>query len=101
METKKRRKYAEHYQQQRLVFAPMVVNTLSQCGPDCLQFLRILPDNDAQTQMYQDLKSLPNDITAQGNNKSPYSIDSQRQRGRKYHHGMTTDCYSSPVCLRQ
>ena len=85
METKKRRKYAEHYQQQRLAFAPMVANTLGQLGPDCLQFLWILADNDAQTQLHPDLESLPNDITTQGNNNSPYSIDSQRQRGRKYH----------------
>ena len=85
METKKRRKYAEHYQQQRLAFAPMVANTLGQLGPDCLQFLWILADNDAQIQLHPDLESLPNDITTQGNNNSPYSIDSQRQRGRKYH----------------
>ena len=71
----------EHYQQQCLAFAPMVANTLGQCGPDCLQFLWILADNDAQ---HPNLESLPNDITTQGNNNSPYSIDSQRQRGRKY-----------------
>ena len=82
METKKRRKYAEHYQQ-RLAFAPMVANTLGQLGPDC--FLLILVDNDAQTQLHPDLESLPNAIITQGNNNSPYSIDSQRQRGRKYH----------------
>ena len=63
----------------------MVANTLGQLGPDCLQFLWILADNDAQTQLHPDLESLPNDITTQGNNNSPYSIDSQRQRGRKYH----------------
>ena len=92
METKKRRKYAEHYQQQRLDFAPMVANMLGQCGPDCLQvlwdclqFLWILADNDAQTQLHPDLESLPKDINTQGNNNSPYSIDSPRQRGRKYH----------------
>ena len=44
-----------------------------------------LTDNDAQAQLHQDLESLPNDITTQRNNNSPYSIDSQRQRGRKYH----------------
>ena len=100
METKKRLKYADLYQQQRLDFAPMVANTLGQCGPDCLQFLWILADNDAQTQLHQDLKCLPNDsdITTQGNNNSPYSIDSQCQRGHKC---MTTDCYFSPVFLRQ
>ena len=64
----------------------MVANTLGQYGSDCLQFLWILADNDAQTQVTQlHLESLPNDITTQGNNNSPYSIDSQRQRGRKYH----------------
>jgi hypothetical protein len=63
----------------------LVANTLGQLGPDCLQFLWILADNDAQTQLHPDHDSLPNDITTQGNNNSPYSIDSQRQRGRKYH----------------
>ena len=52
METKKLSKYAELYQQQRLDFAPMVANTLGQCGPDCLQFLWILADNDAQTKLH-------------------------------------------------
>ena len=72
-------------QQQRLAFAPMVANTLGQLGPDCLQFPWILADKDAQTQLHPDLESLPNAIITQGNNNSPYSIDSQRQRGRKYH----------------
>ena len=85
METKKRNKYSEHYQQQRLVFAPIVANTLGQCGPDCLQFLWILADNDSQTQLHQDLASLPTDIPTSGNNTSAYSNDSQRHRGRKYH----------------
>ena len=31
METKKQRKYAEHYQQQSSAFAPMVANTLGHC----------------------------------------------------------------------
>ena len=47
METKNRRKYAEHYQQQRFAFAPMVANMLGQCGPDCSQFPWILADNDS------------------------------------------------------
>ena len=85
MENKKRSKYSEHYQQQRLAFAPMVANTLGQCGPDCLQFLWILADNDARTQLHQDLDSLPNDTSTQGTNASAYSLDFQRQRGRKYH----------------
>ena len=85
METKKRNKYSEHYQQQRLAFAPIVANTLGQCGPDCLQFLWILADNDSQTQLHQDLASLPTDIPTSGNNTSAYSNDSQRHRGRKYH----------------
>ena len=63
----------------------MVANTLGQLGPDCLQFLWILADNDAQTQLHQDLESLPNHVMTQGNNNSSYSIDSQCQRGRKYH----------------
>ena len=73
---KKQHKYAEHYQQQRLALAPMVAITLGQLGPNCLQFLWILADNDAQTQLHLDLESLPNDITTQGSNTSPYSIDS-------------------------
>ena len=63
----------------------MVANTLGQCGPDCLQFLWILADNDARTQLHPDLNSLPNDITTQGTNASAYSLDFQRQRGSKYH----------------
>ena len=50
METRKRGKYSQHYQRQRLAFAPTVVNTMGQCGPDFLQFLWILADQAANTQ---------------------------------------------------
>ena len=41
MEESKRLKYAEHYRQQKVpvAFAPMVANSLGQCGPDLLQFI--------------------------------------------------------------
>ncbi len=41
-------KYAEHYQRQRLAFAPIVANTLGQCGPDTLQYLWNLADHEAK-----------------------------------------------------
>jgi hypothetical protein len=47
--TTKRLKYAEHYQQHRLAFAPIVANTLGQFGADTLQFLWNLADYLAQS----------------------------------------------------
>ena len=42
-------KYAEHYQRQRLAFAPIVANTLGQFGSDTLQLLWNLADHEAKT----------------------------------------------------
>ena len=42
-------KYAEHYQRQRLAFAPIVANTLGQFGADTLQFLWNLADHEAKS----------------------------------------------------
>ena len=76
---------------------PNVVLTISS-----LQFLWILADNDAQTQLHQDLESLPNDVTTQGNNNSSYSIDYHWFINvNKHANIMTTDCDSSHVFLRQ
>ena len=49
MESGKCRKYQRFYQRQRLAFAPMVTNSLGQCGQDLLQFLWNLADHYAQT----------------------------------------------------
>ena len=49
MEGSKRQEYLEHYQQQPYVFAPMVANSLGQCGPDSLKFLWLTADHAAQT----------------------------------------------------
>ena len=49
MEGSKRQKYLAQYQQQRYVFAPMVENSLGQCGSDCLKFLWLTADHAAQT----------------------------------------------------
>jgi hypothetical protein len=45
MEPSKRRKYARHYLRQSMAFAPMVANTLGQCGPDLVQFFWNLADH--------------------------------------------------------
>lgn len=83
METRKRNKYAEHYQQQRLAFAPMVANTIGQCGPDCLQFLWLLADHAVKTQRHPD-DNLLNESPTNARSIS-ISEDYRRQRGRKYH----------------
>ena len=49
MESGKCRKYQRFYQRQHLAFAPMVTNSLGQCGQDLLQFLWNLADHYAQT----------------------------------------------------
>jgi hypothetical protein len=45
MDISRQYKYDYHYLRQRLAFAPMVANTLGQCGPDLLQFLWNLADH--------------------------------------------------------
>ena len=47
-EQRKRNKYADFYQRQGYAFAPMICNTLGQCGPDMLQFLWNLADRSAR-----------------------------------------------------
>jgi len=49
MTNSKNVKYAQHYQSQRLAFAPIVANSLGQFGADTLQFLWNLADNHAQS----------------------------------------------------
>ena len=49
MTNSKNVKYAQHYQSQRLAFAPIVANSLGQFGADTLQLLWNLADNYAQT----------------------------------------------------
>ena len=85
METRKRNKYAEHYQQQRFAFAPIVANTLGQCGPDCLQFLWILADHAVKTQQHPETDYLGDDHLTSGQSTSSTSEDYRRQRGRKFH----------------
>jgi len=85
METRKRNKYAEHYQQQRFAFAPIVANTLGQCGPDCLQFLWILADHAVKTQQHPETDYLGDDYPTSGQSTSSISEDYRHQRGRKFH----------------
>ena len=47
-EQRKRNKYADFYQRQGYAFAPMICDTLGQCGPDMLQFLWNLADRSAK-----------------------------------------------------
>ena len=85
METRKRNKYAEHYQQQRFAFAPIVANTLGQCGPDCLQFLWTLADHAVKTQQHPETDYLGDDYSTSVQSTSSISEDYRRQRGRKFH----------------
>ena len=86
MEGSKRHKYLEHYQQQRYAFAPMVANSLGQCGPDYLKFLWLTADHAAQTTQHR--FSL-DDVNNHGLNKhivdSQQAIDYWRVRGGKCH----------------
>ena len=79
-------KYAEHYQRQRLAFAPIVTNTLGQFGADTLQFLWNLADHQAQNTFGFTIDSPVNDTLSQ---LSPPSTqqenDYRRLRGLKYH----------------
>ena len=47
-EQRKRCKYADFYQRQGFAFAPMICNTLGECGPDMLHFLWNLADRSAR-----------------------------------------------------
>jgi hypothetical protein len=47
-EQRKRNKYADFYQRQGYAFAPMICNTLGECGPDMLHFLWNLADRSAR-----------------------------------------------------
>ena len=47
-EQRKRCKYADFYQRQGFAFAPMICNTLGECGPDMLHFLWNLVDRSAR-----------------------------------------------------
>ena len=58
-------KYAEHYQRQRLAFAPIVANTLGQFGADTLQFLWNLADHQAQNTFGITIDAPVNDILSQ------------------------------------
>ena len=85
MEAFKRNKYLEHYQQQRYAFAPMVANTLGQCGPDCLGFLWLMADHAAQTQYGFSLDDLNNSCSNELIFTSQQAIDYRRVRGKKFH----------------
>ena len=78
MEASKRLKYAEHYRRQRLAFAPMVANSLGQCGPDLLQFIWNLADHDAK--LNQGF-STENTISLSSQQEEDY----KKIRGQKYH----------------
>jgi hypothetical protein len=78
METTKRYKYDYHYLRQRLAFAPMVANTLGQCGPDLLQFLWNLADHHTRLNLGFSIETTNNLSTQQ-------SMDYRKLRGLKYH----------------
>ena len=78
MESSKRRKYDLHYLRQRYAFAPMVANSLGQCGPDLLQFLWTLADHHAKLNLGFSLETAHNLSTQQDS-------DYRRLRGLKYH----------------
>ncbi len=78
METTKRYKYDYHFLRQRLAFAPMVANTLGQCGPDLLQFLWNLADHHARLNLGFSIETTSNLSTQQ-------SMDYRKLRGLKYH----------------
>mmetsp|Transcript_52383 Transcript_52383/g.109281 ORF Transcript_52383/g.109281 Transcript_52383/m.109281 type:complete len:515 (-) Transcript_52383:93-1637(-) len=78
MEASKRRKYARHYMRQRMAFAPMVANTLGQCGPDLLQFLWTLADHHAKLNL-----GFSTDNTS--SLSSQQEADYRKIRGQKYH----------------
>ena len=83
MANSKNVKYAQHYQSQRLAFAPIVANSLGQFGADTLQFLWNLADNHAQT-----TTGLSLDIPHSQSHSPPSTqqdTDYQRLRGLKYH----------------
>jgi hypothetical protein len=81
-------KCVEHYQRQRLTLAPIVANTLGQCGSDTLQFLGNLADHEAKNTFGFTLDSsetenlsqtsLPSESTQQEN-------DYIHLHGLKYH----------------
>ena len=85
MEASKRHKYLEHYQQQRYAFAPMVANSLGQCGPDCLKFLWITADHAAQTQYGFSLDDIHRNDMNERSITSQQATDYRRVRGKKYH----------------
>jgi hypothetical protein len=79
-------KYAEHYQRQRLAFAPIVANTLGQFGPDTLQFLWNLADHEAKNTFGFTLDSPVTDNLSQTSPPSTQQEnDYRRLRGLKYH----------------
>ncbi len=83
METSKRYKYDFHYLRQRLAFAPMVANTLGQCGPDLLHFLWNLADHHARLNLGFSIETT-NNLSAQQRK------DYRKLRGLIYHenHGI-------------
>jgi hypothetical protein len=67
METTKLCKYDYHYLRQRLAFAPMVANTLGQCGPDLLQFLWNLADHHTRLNLGFSIETTNNPVTCPRN----------------------------------
>ena len=81
MESGKCRKYQRFYQRQRLAFAPMVTNSLGQCGQDLLQILWNLTDHYAQTMFGFSL----DENTPQSSAPSTQQAANYRKlRGKKY-----------------
>ncbi len=79
-------KYATHYQQQRLAFAPIVANTLGQFGADTLQVLWNLANHQAQNAFGFTVDSPANVALAQSSPPSTQQEnDYRRLRGLKYH----------------
>ena len=83
MTNSKNVKYAQHYQSQRLAFAPIVANSLGQFGADTLQFLWNLADNHAKS-----TTGITLDIPHSQSHAPPSTqqdTDYRRLRGLTYH----------------
>jgi hypothetical protein len=79
-------KYAEHYQRQRLAFAPIVANTLGQFGDDTLQFHWNLADHQAKNTFGFTIDPPAQDLMSQSSPPSTQQEDDYRRlRGLKYH----------------
>ena len=100
MEAKKRAKYTEHYQQQRLAFAPIVANTIGQFGPDCLNLLWILADNASQMQYGFSLDNVRNLPESSESTLKKQEEDYRVLSGKKYYENRKLGTVILPLISR-